>query len=185
MKADEALRQSGEDTARHAERLRTASENRPAIARDLLMASAAHIHHLEAAGMGPDAVATGVMTLLTVLHHRINPEDIDDVYTAYLQDLFLLSLRVCQGGCPDEDAASHLMEICMRLGALCMATFHTLECKIAEVKVLAERNTAIETMFAGAPVDFYTFQDKPIIAQSAIDILSDAAARLASIGLVE
>lgn len=184
MELDEALRKTGEDTARLAERLRTATDNRDKTSGELLMSSASHMKYLEAAGMGGDALATGIMTVLTLIHTKINPEDIADVYTAYLQDLYILSLRVCRTE-TDPHSAEHYMEICMRLGALAIVTFRALCSGEGHHKALGERNNAFEDMLRDAPSEFWMFQDKTIRPQSAIDIMSDAAARLASLGLME
>lgn len=184
MELDEALRKSGEDTARLAERLRAGGEDRNKTASELLIVSATHMKCLEAAGMGCDALATGVMTLLTIIHTKINPEEIADVYTAFLQDLYILSLRLCQSA-PDSHTAEHLMEISMRLGALSIVTFKALCQGDGHHKALGERNGAFEEMFQDAPAEFWQFQERPIMPQSAIDILSDATARLASLGYVD
>jgi len=185
MEIDEALRKSGEDTARLAERLRNRSKDRNKTASDLLIASATHMKCLEAAGMGVDALATGVMTLLTVIHNKINPEEIADIYTAYLQDLFILSLRICRSTSDDMQTAEHLMEISMRLGSLSIVTFKALCSGEKHHKALSERNDAFEEMFKDAPAEFWQFQNETIRPQSAIDILTDSAARLASQGYMD
>lgn len=184
MELDEALRKSGEDTARLAERLRAGGENKNKTASELLIVAATHMKCLEAAGMGEDALATGAMSLLTIIHSKINPEEIADVYTAFLQDLYILSLRLCQNTC-DSHTAEHLMEISMRLGALSVVTFKALCSGEGHHKALGERNSAFEEMFSEAPAEFWQFQNHTIRPQSAIDILTDAAARLASLGYVD
>lgn len=185
MDLEEALRLSGEETARQAERLRTSdSAHRNDEGAALLRAAAIHIKYLQAASMSMEALATGIMTVLAILHNRINPEKIAEVYTAFLQDVYILSLNLCQEGIPDAMAAEHLMEISMRLGALAAVTGHAFGAETAGMPGLADRHKAICAMFESAPAEFWKFQDTTIVSQSAIDIFSDAAARLGSLGLI-
>lgn len=185
MELEEALRLSGEETARQAERLRTSdSGRRNDEGAALLKAAAVHMKYLQAASMGMEALATGIMTVLAILHNRVNPEKIAEVYTAFLQDVYILSLNLCREGSPDEMVAGHLMEISMRLGALAAVTGREFGADTAAMPGLAERHIAICAMFDGAPADFWQFQDAPVTPRSAIDIFSDAAARLSSLGLI-
>lgn len=184
MNLNEALRQTGEDTSRLSERLLTKADKREDTARELLEASAAHIKCLEEAGMYAIGLATGVLTLLTVILAKVNPEKIPDTYTAYIQDLYLLSIRVCR--IPDDNASvRHYLEINMRLGVLALVTFRALCSGTNQDNTIAKRNALFEKMFASVPAEFYIFQNKKITPQSAIDILSDAASRLASLGIMD
>lgn len=121
MELEDALRKSGEDTARLSERLRReAIDGTPstATAKKLLETSRMHVECLMGVGMHGEAVATGAATLATIIVCRINPEDMAGMYLSYLQGLYLMSLPLASEPSGDEETQNHLITVAMQLGAL-------------------------------------------------------------------
>lgn len=66
----------------------------PQMADDMLFAASAHLACLAEAGLYVDAMATGVMAILTMLRHGITPPHLPRTYTALIANLAFLPQAV-------------------------------------------------------------------------------------------
>ncbi len=188
MELEDALRKSGEDTARLSERLRReAIDGTPstATAKKLLETSRVHIECLMGVGMHGEAVATGAATLATIIVCRINPEDMAGMYLSYLQGLYLMSLPLASEPSGDEETQNHLITVAMQLGALSDISYNGLDGDNVCPAPIRQQAAQIDAMFKEAPAEFWEFDGKKIVPQSALDILSDCLARLKAVGFVD
>lgn len=188
MDIEEALRKSGEDTARYSERLRREAASGQATlstAKELLTASRIHIDCLMQVGMAGEAVATGAATLASVIVCRINPEDIAGLYLAYLQDIYMMALQPASVPSGDDEVQNHLITVAMQLGALAAVSYSALDGDAVCAPHIRKQAAHISAMFENAPAEFWEFDGRKIVPQSALDILSDCLARLKAIGFVD
>lgn len=185
MDLRDALATTGEDTARFSERLRNPETASTEVALQLMGASKEHIACLIQADMAAEGLATGVITLLTVLACRISPDDIALQYCDYLQTLYVLSTRVLQSDKISEESQAHLVNVSMELGALTAVTDREFSGILKKNEALSKRAELIDSMFENAPADFWKFKGEAIIPTMAMDVLADCGARLAAIGLID
>lgn len=173
------LADSGERLAKAAAGLRKGETSPEAFFSE----AALHMQLLQGVGLADDAFATGVMALLTAFGVRFDPGQYPAVYLSMLLQTAMsgamaASIAAQKG---DSFAATHYEAIDAELGPLVLASYRELD-----------GPNVVPQMYRGpfeSLADFVdssaTFQDKPIAATLAPDILYDIASRLTAIGVIE
>lgn len=86
------IRYSGEGLALAGEKMKQIDgDDRKSAAIELLAFTTIHCRALIMGGMGADSVATAMLSLIYLINSQINPEDLGEIYIAYLQELISLS----------------------------------------------------------------------------------------------
>jgi hypothetical protein len=73
----------------------------------------------------------------------------------------------------------------MQLGALSDISYKGLDGDNVCPAPIRQQAAQIDAMFKEAPAEFWEFDGKKIVPQSALDILSDCLARLKAVGFVD
>lgn len=98
------IRYSGEGLALAGEKMKqTDGDDRKSAAIELLAFTTIHCRALIMGGMGADGVATAMLSLIFLINSQINPEDLGEIYIAFLQGLIDLS----QHAAMTADEAQH------------------------------------------------------------------------------
>lgn len=174
---------TGEQLAAAAEDLRrSAPDDRTAMALYVMYVSRPHISCLYDAGMPLDALATGLMVLMSCLVQRVDPAQFPTGYVAYLQNLFVLATALA--GNPQllaADPDGHLGRIAAMLGTLEVATVEAMPGVLP--RTFLETDAAIRAEIDELAPSERTFDGRPVTATMALDIAADSISRLKSLGL--
>lgn len=173
---------TGEQLAAAAEELRrSAPDDRTAMALYVMYVSRPHISCLYDAGMPLDALATGLMVLMSCLVQKADPEQMPSGYVAYLQNLFVLATALASNSqLLAADPDGHLGRIAAMLGALEAAT---VEAMPALPQQFLDTDAAIRAEINELAPSERTFDGLPVTATMALDIAADSISRLKSLGL--
>lgn len=173
---------TGEQLAAAAEELRkSAPDDRTAMALYVMYVSRPHISCLYDAGMPLDALATGLMVLMSCLVQRVDPAQFPSGYVAYLQNLFVLATALASN--PQllaTDPDGHLGRIAAMLGTLEVATVETMS---GLPQQFLDTDAAIRAEIDELAPSERTFDGHPVTATMALDIAADSISRLKSLGL--
>lgn len=180
---DSALRDrlaaSGEELARVSHDFMSGSSGADLF----LNAARSHMNALRAAGQAPDAFATGVMTLVSALFRRFNPESCPVDYLTMLLQLAIDGALAQQSAmmAGDDFAMEHYQAIDSELGPLVLASYRALDgASVLPAHLCRPFEELSEWTDPTA-----TFRGEPIKATMALDILCDVASRLAAMGIIE
>ena len=181
--AQTLVRWTGEQLAAANDRLaKSAAGDRTDTAAELLVISFPHVSALAQVGMPGEALATDVLTLLTVLHARVNPEDLGSLWLESLQGLcaFAAQYLAADGG----SAGLQPSQIAGQIYGLFLATAHVYIPRFGASDAMRRFYDHLRHIASQAGEDISHFQGHRIVPTMAIDILGDTASRLASLGLM-
>lgn len=173
------LADSGERLARAAAEMRQGK----CTPENFFNEAAVHMQLLQGVGLADDAFATGVMALLTAFGARFNPVEHKAVYLSMLLQTAMAGAMAANIAAQKGDsfATGHYEAIDGELGPLVLASYRELD----GAEVVPEMYRAPFESLADFVDASATFQDKPIAATLAPDILYDIASRLTAMGVIE
>ncbi|MCM1067055.1 MAG: hypothetical protein NC418_05715 [Muribaculaceae bacterium] len=174
------LRWTGEQLAAASDRLAHASaDHREARAAELLVIAYPHVEALTAVGMELEAFATQNMAMLTVLRARVNPEGFASLW---LQSLQALCIGASQLIAPDTCSNPAMMaDIVAHTYGLFIATAHSYIPRFGCDDAMRRFYDHMRHMAAQAGEDLSHFRGHRMAPTLAIDVLTDNAARIASV----
>ena len=151
-------------------------------AAELIVVSFPHVSALAQVGLVGEALATDVITLLSVLNARVNPEDFAKLWLESLQGLCLFAAQylAADGG----NTGLQPSQIAGQLYGLFIATAHDYISRFGASDSIRRFYDHLRHVARDAGEDVTHFQGHRIVPTMAIDILADTASRLASLGLV-